>query len=177
MTILNDKNQHLCYSCKRVLYFSELIETNQNIDIKILSKLWRSKNIKFYCCSCNYIIKNIKYMPSFVKITDDYKVQYDSFLYCKECDKHTASILSFKVSNIYLEYNKKSYYMIQCSLCKNYLDDKGNKIETFKLTYEDTVRCNHCNDDTGLILYHKDGTYDMYCIRCKNYLDNDGDII
>ena len=55
--ILDIKYPHVCFKCKKTLYWSELYGRNRLYELdyksyKKLKLLWRSQIIEFYCCTC-----------------------------------------------------------------------------------------------------------------------------
>ena len=66
--ILDIKYPHICFKCKKELSWVELFNANMNDfwsfnaykGYKILKKLWRSRDIEFYCCSCYMIFSSFR---------------------------------------------------------------------------------------------------------------------
>jgi len=58
ISLADIKYPHKCFKCKRALYWTELLESNPNMNRLQLAKLWKSKYVQFYCCSCYTDHKN-----------------------------------------------------------------------------------------------------------------------
>lgn len=55
--ILDENHPRVCFNCEKELKFIELKLINSDYEYKHLEKLWKSDNIRFYCCECyDYII-------------------------------------------------------------------------------------------------------------------------
>ncbi len=62
--ILDRRYPHVCFECKKLLKFEELFLANMgtggpvmyaNFDMPLyrrLKKLWRSRDVQFFCCNC-----------------------------------------------------------------------------------------------------------------------------
>ncbi len=48
-----------CFSCGKSIYFDQFLYANQNHSYKDLKKIWLSKHIRLYCCTC-YLFRSIK---------------------------------------------------------------------------------------------------------------------